>query len=259
MQICTNSILPASVLLLASLMIANAPLSAKAQADASTTPKAQSRSTGEDTASAPESVNYRRVQARLAQGWNTWDVHSVTTQVLLPEGLAIHVGLKHNSTEGGDAFLQDALIGRLTPGAEQVFPGPHAWDGSYTDLRITWNGHSWRVQSARDGSDLILLANPLPSTSRSALPPTIVFSVDFLWNRPGTALRNSDFIETRGASGMVPVYCTCTTPADQNTEYLDLPIGGPYFAADLIQPVGVSTGKRRTLAEIETAMAQHEA
>ena len=259
MQICTNSILPASVLLLASLMIANAPLSAKAQADASTTPKVQSRSTGEDTASAPESVNYRRVQARLAQGWNTWDVHSVTTQVLLPEGLAIHVGLKHNSTEGGDAFLQDALIGRLTPGAEQVFPGPHAWDGSYTDLRITWNGHSWRVQSARDGGDLILLANPLPSKSRSALPPTIVFSVDFLWNRPGTALRNSDFIETRGASGMVPVYCTCTTPADQNPEYLDLPIGGPYFAADLIQPVGVSTGKRRTLPEIETAMAQHEA
>ena len=27
---------------------------------------------------------------------NTWDVHSVTTQYLLPEGLAIHIGIEHN-------------------------------------------------------------------------------------------------------------------------------------------------------------------
>ena len=56
---------------------------------------------------------YEQVQKRLARGWNTWDVHSVATQVLLPEGLAIHVGMKHNSTLNGDAFLGDALIGRL--------------------------------------------------------------------------------------------------------------------------------------------------
>src|SRR5580658_2832969 len=64
----------------------------------------------------PRSAEYAKVQQRLARGWNTWDVHSVTTQVLLPEGLAIHVGMKHNSTLNGDAFLGDALIGRQTPG-----------------------------------------------------------------------------------------------------------------------------------------------
>ena len=36
--------------------------------------------------------NMKQCRQRLARGWNTWDVHSVTTQVLLPEGLAIHVG-----------------------------------------------------------------------------------------------------------------------------------------------------------------------
>jgi putative isomerase len=258
MQIRSKTILPASLLLISSLLIANAPRCTEAQADTSNNPKAPSRSTSEDNIAVPASANYRQVQARLAQGWNTWDVHSVTTQVLLPEGLAIHVGLKHNTTEFDDAFLQDALIGRLTPGAEQVIPGPHSWDGSYTDLRIFWKGDSWRVQSAQDGTDMVLLASPLPSTSRSALPPTIVFSVDFLWNRPGTALKNPNFIETRGASGVVQVYCTCTTPAGASGEYLDLPIGGPYFAADLTQPVGVSTGKRRTMAEIETAVARQE-
>ncbi|MGB9029312.1 MAG: hypothetical protein WCC27_04250 [Acidobacteriaceae bacterium] len=93
------------------------------------------------------------MQQRLAQGWNTWDAHSVITQVLLPEGLAIHAALKHNTTEGSDAFLQDALIGRLNPGAEQVTPGPHAWDGSYTGLRVSWHEHEWRMQSAHQGSD----------------------------------------------------------------------------------------------------------
>jgi hypothetical protein len=49
----------------------------------------------------PRSAAYGKVQKRLARGWNTWDVHSVAAQVLLPEGLAIQVGMKHNSTLKG--------------------------------------------------------------------------------------------------------------------------------------------------------------
>jgi hypothetical protein len=167
---------------------------------------ADSSSAEESNSLKPVSAQYAQVQLRLARGWNTWDVHSVTTHVLLPEALAIHIGLMHNSTEGGDTFLPDTLIGRLTPGAEQVFPGEHSWDGSYTDMRVSWKGHGWRIQSARDGDDLVLLASPLPSRPISALPPTITFSVNFLWNRSGTALKHLDYIETRGSSGVVSIY-----------------------------------------------------
>jgi hypothetical protein len=91
------------------------------------------------------------------------------------------------------------------------------------------------------------------------LPPTIVFSVDFLWNRRGTALRHSDFIETHAATGAVPVYCTCEPSKDHpGDDYINIPIGGPYFAADFIQPVGVSTGKRRTLAQIEEIIKRQQ-
>jgi hypothetical protein len=200
-----------------------------------------------------ESAEYRQVQQRLAQGWNTWDVHSVITQVLLPEGLAIHAGLKHNTTEGSDAFLQDALIGRLIPGAEQVTPGPHSWEGSYTDLRVAWHGHEWRMQSAHDGSDVVILATPLPGNRESALPPSIIFTVDFLWNRPGTTMRRSDFIEAQSPTGSTPVFCTCA-PAGSQPQGIDIPGGGSWFAADLTGPVGVSTGKRRTLGEIQAAI-----
>src|ERR1039458_8840536 len=110
---------------------------AQGDAVAPSFPAATSRRAAEQHAPLPPSANYRALQQRLAQGWNTWDTNSVTTQVLLPEGLAIHFGLKHNTALNTDAFLGDVLIGRLQPGAEQVVPGPHAWDGSYTDLRVT--------------------------------------------------------------------------------------------------------------------------
>jgi putative isomerase len=237
------------------LFFAGAIHDARAQSGAAAPsfPAATSRRVAVQTVPAPPSTNYHAVQQHLAQGWNTWDTNSVTTHVLLPEGLAIAIGLKHNSTLNSDAFLGEVLIGRLQPGAEQVTPGPHAWDGSYTELRVAWRGHSWRIQSAHDAGDLVLLATLLPSTPISALPPTLVVSVDFLWNRPGTALRHADFIETRGVSGSVPVYCTCDPPSTeaQSNDYVDVPLAAPYFSVDFTAPVGISTGRRRTLAGIQ--------
>jgi Mannosylglycerate hydrolase MGH1-like glycoside hydrolase domain len=189
---------------------------------------------------APASAQYQQVQKRLATGWNTWDVHSVTTQVLLPDGLAIHLGLKHNSTLYSDAFLGDALIGRQTPGAEQVFPGPHSWDGTYTDLRLSWKGHDLRLQTARDGGNLVMLATPLPSQPLSAVPATIVFSVNYLWDRPGNAIRQSGHIEAHGPLHAVAVYCTCRNATV--AEDVNLPIGGAYLSTDFVEPVGISTG-----------------
>jgi putative isomerase len=214
-----------------------------------------------------ESPEYRQVQARLARGWNTWDVHSVATQVLLPEGLAIHVGLKHNSTLNGDAFLGDALIGRLEPGAEKVTPGPHAWDGSYTSADYEWKGHKWRVESAHDGDDLVMLVTPLANAN--ALPPTVVFSVESsLRYTRYTASRYKDEIRVpANVDATVEVDCTC---AGSSAEFRGaLPVPPPYFAADLTQPIGISTlcygviderpVHRRTLAEIQAAIANEKA
>lgn len=196
------------------------------------------------------STSYKQVQRRLAQGWNTWDVNSVTTQVLLPEGLAIQVGMKHNATEHGDRFLAGALIGRTEPDAEQVKPGPHAWDGSYTDATISWMGHTWRIQSAHEGRDLVLLATPQASSAPHEIPPTIVFAANFLWNRPGTVERETNFIQTRGSAGAIPVYCTCA----QQAHVANLPVAGPYFAAAFDTAVGVSTGRARTISEIKAVI-----
>jgi len=209
------------------------------------------------------SADYDAVQKRLAQGWNTWDVHSVATQVLLPEGLAIRVGMKHNSTLNSDAFLGDVLIGRLDKDAEVVTPGPHAWDGSYTELTVEWKGHKWRVQSAHDGVDLVMLVTPLASKAGS-LPPTVVFSVGTLWNLHDgmVAFGNPGRIVTTGSSGAIQVNCTCSesTPSPAT----NLPVDTPYLAADLNGPVGISAQQvnvaveeqkpPRTLEQIESVI-----
>ena len=211
------------------------------------------------------SPEYEGVQQRLARGWNTWDVRSVATQVLLPEGLAIHVGMKHSTSLNDDRFLGDALIGRMDQGAEVVTPGPHSWDGSYTDLRIDWKGESWRIQSAHNGNDLVLLVSPLGSTAAKRIPPTVVFSVNFLWNHPGFAMSSvvdfDEILADFGNRNMLKIHCTCTTAptgSEPGSSEMNLPVAGAYFASDLAQPVGMSTGKRRTLEEIQAVIAQGE-
>jgi len=209
------------------------------------------------TASPPPDAQYKALQARLAQGWNTWDVNSMTTHVLLPEGLAIHIGFKHNATVFGDDFLSRTTVGQGT-----VFPGPHAWDGSYTQLKVRWKGHEWRVESAHDGADLVLLVTPVDPAGKFALPATVVFGVDFLWNRPGTVQRRGELIEAQANSRAIRIYCTCppqpqATPAHPGRG--QLPVSGVYVSAELAQAVGLSTGKPRSVAQIEKVLARQNA
>jgi hypothetical protein len=195
--------------------------------------------------STPRSPQYDAVQRRLASGWNTWDVQSVTEHVLLPHGLAIKFGLQHRSTLAAEDFLADSLIGRQTPNAEQVFPGPHSWDGNYTDLRLSWRGHNVRIQSAHEGDDLVLLATPLPPEHSASVPPVAVFSVGFLWNYSGTVSKNRDRIEAKNSQRDVSIYFS-----GRDAAYKQAPVAGPYFSAELTEAAGISTGAPRSIAQI---------
>ena len=201
------------------------------------------------------SKDYDGVQRRLAKGWNTWDVHSVTTHVLLPAGLAIQIGIQHRTTLNGDALLADALIGGPGPNMEQVFPGAHAWDGSYTDLRIEWRELDLRIQSAHAGEDLVILVTPLAKDKPGHVPAAAVFSAAYLWNRPGTVARMADKLDAHGPMGTVDVYSVGTEASFGN-----IPLAAPYLSAELKGPVGLSTGQRRSLEEIKKLVEEgHQA
>jgi hypothetical protein len=198
-------------------------------------------------AQAPRSPEYEEVQANLGRGWNTWDVYSAAAQALLPEGFVLRVGLKHNTTLYADAFLPDVRIGLRGKEDEDVFPGPHTWDGSYTELRFTWRGHEVLLQTAHDGGDLVMLATP--GASRTSVPPTLVISTGILWNRPGSAARSADHIEFTNGPRRIPVYWTGAQQAPAT-----LPLATPYFAAVFQDPVGVSTGRPRSVEQIRAIL-----
>jgi putative isomerase len=196
--------------------------------------------------SPPRSIQYEALQQRLASGWNTWDTNSVMTQVLLPAGLAVKVGVKHRGTEFNDGFLPAALIGRQGKDDERVIPGPHAYDGSYTDLKLLWHGHDLRIESGHDGDDLVMLVTSLGPAADGQLAPEIVFSFGMLWNEPGSLTKREDRIEAEIGGKAISFYLTGEDAGD-----LYVPVSGNYFTAVMKQAIGLSTGKRRSSAEIE--------
>ncbi len=192
------------------------------------------------------SPQYARVQSELQKGWNTWDTSTVAGEVLLPQGLEIRLGLKQSNTVGSSEFLPAALIGRQGKNDEQVVPGPHAYDGSYNELKIIWRGYQVQLQAAHEGSDLVMLVTPLAKPHDASLPITAVISTGLLWNRPGTVSKGPHGAVATMPGATIPIY---STGKESNDPYV--PVIGPYLAEALGGPMGISTGTRRSLLEIQ--------
>ncbi|AXC13910.1 hypothetical protein ACPOL_4638 [Acidisarcina polymorpha] len=164
--------------------------------------------------------------------------------MLLPAGLSLRIGIQDSKGVAGEVFLADALIGRRGQKSEEVFLGPHSWDGSYTDLRPNWHGVKVRVQSAHDGDDLVMLVTQLQEAPTGHPVSIVVFSAAYSWNRPGSISRLSDRIDANGPQLKVSIY-----PIVYEVPGVNIAVIGPYFAASLNAPAGISTGRQRSLAE----------
>jgi hypothetical protein len=198
---------------------------------------------------------YNDLKTRMAQGWNTWNTRSVLSHVLLPEGFALNLGLKDYSRQG--AYLKEALIGRKSEKEEQIHPGPRTYGGSkspdhvYTELTLTWGGVDVLVQSATEGDDLVLLVTPRVIQRKPAL---LAVESGVLWNRPGTIT-----LEDNVLVGHLPertIYVYGTQPSVREPY---VAVQTPYLAMALEGPVGVSTGKRRSIPEIQALVADAKA
>ncbi len=202
---------------------------------------------------AVRSHEYALVQQRLQRGWNTWDTNTIAGEVLLPEGLEIRLGLKHNTTLNADSFLPVMLIGRQGAGDEQVKPGPHAYDGSYSRFEVTWAGTTVQVEAAHAGDDLVMLVTPVGKPATGALPATAVFSVGFLWNRPGEVRKVDGHIVASALGKDTRIFL-----AGRDANYPQVPIQGPHFSSDLSEAAGISTGKARSLQQIRTVIDEQQ-
>lgn len=190
---------------------------------------------------------YLAIKKRLVRGWGTWNARSVLAPTLLPEGLAVNIGFKQLNWLGY-RYLGEELIGRREDGAERVRPGLHALDGSYSELELSWAGIDVRVESAAQGDDFVLLMTPLHA---SKLPISAVFAGEMLWNRPGQLSRENDVLIAKLSSRTLRVYATGKVIDDPYAQSRT-----PYLAVALDGPIAISSGRRRSISEVQSMIQQ---
>lgn len=190
-------------------------------------------------------AKYTATQSRLAQGWNTWNTNSVFSHVLLPEGLAVNVGL-HSISLFGESYLSLVQPGGTAKDDKQVVLGPHALDGSYTELSLSWRGMRVRIQSAEADGELLLLVTPLETPAST---PLVDFEVGLLWNSPGHVDLDGGIISARLPNRTVKLFPAGIPAADPG-----IPTATPFVSFSLAGKAGLSTGHSRTVAEIDQAI-----
>ncbi|MGD2174316.1 MAG: trehalase family glycosidase [Candidatus Brocadiaceae bacterium] len=184
---------------------------------------------------------YADLQAKLASGWNTWNTFSVFSHVHLPEAFALNLTFK-DVTRG--RVLRSGYIGHYeqTEDSDLTLPGPRSYDGRYTELDVTWRGNRFTVRSATDGEDLVLLIDPAED---SGLPPLVCVEAALLWNREGIVGREADVLVGRCPGREFRAWATGEAAPDPYVR-----ADTPYLSIPLDSPVGVSTGRLRSLEEI---------
>jgi putative isomerase len=191
---------------------------------------------------------YDQLKRQLATGWNTWNTRSVTSHVLLPEGLAINLGFKDRRT---GRCLRHPLIGRQGEGDEVVHPSSHAYDGSYTELTLRWAGSEIVVQSALCGDDLLLLITPLASPS---VFPSLVIELAMLWNQPGALQRKGNSLRAK-----LPRRDLAIFPTKLAVDDFWVDASGPCLVVELDGPVGIATDGPQPLDDIYEMMEKRKA
>lgn len=170
----------------------------------------------------------------MKNGWNTWNVRSVLSHVLLPQGAAISLGIKDYSS---GYCLREALIGRQGDQVEQIVPGAHAYDSSYTCLTLTWRHVKLKVETAVQDQDWYALVTPL-QTGVKVESLTIEGAV--LWNRPGSVRREQGRLIIQAGDKRITVQTSGSHRNEPVTE-----ISSPYLMVLLDQPVSISTNHQK--------------
>ncbi|MXV17233.1 MGH1-like glycoside hydrolase domain-containing protein [Hufsiella ginkgonis] len=190
---------------------------------------------------------YRALQKELSSGWNTWYNNSVITQALLPESFAINLCIAHKNSSD---FLKEVLPStEILKRPEKVTLGLRADDGSYTSLRLSYKGDELDIQTAtRDGEEYILVTSAKPSAAY------LIAEAGILWNAPGAVGASADRLFGEFGARRIQVFFT-----EKPVQQAYVGSTGPHLTFPLTTELGISTGRRCTLAEIRSVIAQRRA
>ncbi|MEQ9459987.1 MAG: trehalase family glycosidase [Phycisphaeraceae bacterium] len=198
-----------------------------------------------------------------ARDWNTWDTRSVLRHVLLPESLAIDIGIAapDRLIWVGESFFGQQQLPR-TAGTQltsigrdlnissilEIRPGPRSYDGAYTSLELDLRGARYRVETTASNGQWVALITPLQEVT---WPRAVTVHARMLWNRPGHASRVDARTLVADLPGQeITIHVTGEPFHDPN-----LPTPSPYLAIQGDQPVAISTSTPLSLDEVTRRIA----
>lgn len=189
---------------------------------------------------------YRQLQEKLCSGWNTWYNNSMLSHVHLPEGFAVNVCFK---SYGG--YLRETFkVSKQYNRPEELIPGLRSDDGFYTSIVVQYEKCRVRVESAADGEDLLLLITPEEIGGYLKF----VIEAGVPWNRDGSVSREGE--QLAGRCGGREFRLGATAAAEEDG-YVMTTAPALVFSAD--RPLGVYSGRPRSMEEIVTLMAARRA
>ncbi len=94
----------------------------------------------------------RKMHDKFCKGWNTWDVYSVTSHVLLPDKVKLNFSfcIPHMS-----AYLKDVMWENV-----KRF-GEHSIDGTYSEIEIEYLDGVFQVETSAEGDEFVACITPL--------------------------------------------------------------------------------------------------
>lgn len=197
--------------------------------------------------------NYETLKTESIKGWNTWNTNSVLSHVYMPYGFAVNIGIKEHElgSTWRPRYLREFLIGRRGEHEEKIHVGAHAYDGNYTELNLKWRNTELQIQSATIDDEMVILVTPIKNQKR---PVKMIVESAILWNRKGTLELDGDILIGKLPEKTIHVYTTGKQIFEPNVNTVT-----PYFAVELDNPTGVSTGKRLSVEEIMSVIEQKKA
>jgi putative isomerase len=205
-------------------------------------------------------AEYRALQQKLCRGWNTWSANSVLAHVYLPDGFAVTLGLK--SAGMGHSYQNTFFQANATARRpEKIRLGPHADDGSYTQLTLELNtsGADSKnvalVQSATENGEEYILVSV---EKRAALRAEhLIVETGYYWNRPGTVRRDGAVLQAQPGREGGRAFTVRTTAREVNDPFVTA--NAPYLSVALEGRIGVYTGPEKTLEQVAAIVEGHRA
>lgn len=194
-------------------------------------------------------MQYEQEKQQLIQGFNTWDTRSLSCHVRMPQGYAINIGFKEFLR---GQYLKEPLIGVFNDESAVVQAGPHAYDGSYTSLDISWRRLRFRIETAhgQSSAELVMKVSLLENTTRFV--PLCVAEGAVLWNFPGYSMRKENSLYWNNPKGETMEFHLVSGKLH---EEVTLPCQAGYLPVELSESAYFSTNLKDTQDTVEQQLA----